>query len=59
MAEVKTILVTSKDVDGPYRINEEDFDGAIHKHASAAKEAAVEKAAEASVAKAEKADAKK
>jgi hypothetical protein len=59
MAEVKTILVTSKDVDGPYRINEEDFDETLHRHVSAAKEAAVEKAAEASVAKTEKADAKK
>jgi hypothetical protein len=59
MAEVKTILVTSQEVEGPYRINEEDFDEKIHKHVSAAKEAAVEKAAEASIAKAEKADSKK
>lgn len=48
MAEVKTVLVTSKGGHGdPYRINEEDFDEKLHKKASEAQEAAVEKTSEA------------
>ena len=58
MAEVPTILVTSKDVDGPYKINEEDFDEKVHTKASHAVEARVEAAAEKSVEKAEVAAAK-
>lgn len=55
MAEVKTILVTPVGGGEPYRINEEDFDEEIHKKASEAKEAAVERATEAAAAKVEKA----
>lgn len=44
MAVVPTILVTSKDVDGPYRINEEDFDAKVHKKFVVAAEKAEAKA---------------
>lgn len=37
VSEIPTIEVTSKDVDGPYRINEEDFDAKIHKKVTAEK----------------------
>lgn len=57
MAEVKTILVTSIGGGDPFRINEEDFDGELHKKASEAKEAAVDRATEAASAKVAKAEA--
>lgn len=57
MAEVKTILVTNIGGGEPFRINEDDFDEAVHKKASDAKEAAVERATEAAAVKVAKAEA--